>query len=45
MVDVPLANKIRFTNTEIYNYLMKLKGFMENNEFGLLTDKRSPKSF
>lgn len=36
----PFAGNIHFTNEEIYNYLVSFKNFMENEEYGLLTDGR-----
>ncbi len=42
MNDFPVVNDIPFSNSQIYNYLMKFRGFMEEKEFGLLIDNRLP---
>lgn len=34
-----------FSNEEIYSFLMNFKSFMENKEFGLLTDDKPPHEF
>ena len=34
-----------FSNEEIYSFLMNFKSFMENEEFGLLTDDKPPHEF
>lgn len=36
IMNIPNNEKIKFSNEEIYNYLMQFKVFMENDEFGLL---------
>lgn len=36
----PFASNVSFNNEEIYNYLTSFKNFMENVEYGLLTDDR-----
>ncbi|MGQ3677691.1 hypothetical protein [Tenacibaculum discolor] len=40
MEDAPVRGKLKFTNEEVYDYLMNFKKFMENEEYGLLTDDR-----
>lgn len=40
MKNAPVRGKLKFTNDEVYYYLMNFKSFMENEEFGLLTDDR-----
>lgn len=40
MENAPVRGKLKFTNDEVYSYLMNFKSFMENEEFGLLTDDR-----
>ena len=40
MEDAPVVDKLKFSNDEVYQYLMNFKAFMENEEFGLLTDDR-----
>ncbi|CAL2080331.1 conserved hypothetical protein [Tenacibaculum sp. 190524A02b] len=40
MENAPVRGKLKFTNEEVYSYLMSFKSFMENEEFGLLTDDR-----
>lgn len=37
-----LMGPIMFSNQEIYDYIIKFKSFMENEEYGLLTDDRLP---
>ncbi|WBX76600.1 hypothetical protein PG911_18615 [Tenacibaculum ovolyticum] len=39
MKDAPVRKKLKFKNDEIYQHLMNYKKFMENDEFGLLTDR------
>lgn len=36
----PFVYGIDFTNKEIYDYFVSFKNFMENEEYGLLTDDR-----
>ena len=40
MKDTPVVGKLKFSNEEIYDYLMYYKAYMENEEYGLLTDDR-----
>jgi len=40
MKDAPVQGAIGFSNQEVYEYLMKHKEYMENEEFNLLTDDR-----
>ncbi|WP_417799887.1 hypothetical protein [Tenacibaculum sp.] len=40
MDNSPNPREIRFSNKEIFNHLMNFKKFMENEEYGLLTDDR-----
>ncbi|CAL2091516.1 conserved protein of unknown function [Tenacibaculum sp. 190524A02b] len=40
MENAPVSGKLKFTNEEVYSYLMSFKSFMENEEFDLLTDDR-----
>lgn len=35
-----MRGKLKFTNEEIYSYLLNFKSFMKNEEFSLLTDDR-----
>ena len=37
---MPSVISVNFSNETIYEYLMNFKSFMENEEFGLLTDDR-----
>ncbi|WGH74641.1 hypothetical protein P8625_11145 [Tenacibaculum tangerinum] len=37
---MPNIIKTKYDNAFIYNYLIRFKGFMENEEYGLLTDDR-----
>lgn len=39
-----LMGTLNYSNKQIYDYLMSFKRFMENEEFGLLTDDK-PTSF
>lgn len=41
--DSGLLGPIKFSNLQIYNYLMDFKAFMEDEKFGLLIDNRPPK--
>lgn len=41
MQDAPSVRKIKFKKDEIYRHLLNFKSFMENEEFGLLTDDTS----
>ncbi len=36
---------IKFSNQEILDYLSLFKGFMENDEFGLLTEESLPREY
>ncbi|WBX76599.1 hypothetical protein PG911_18610 [Tenacibaculum ovolyticum] len=40
MKNAPTPKKMKFLNNEVYIHLMNFKTFMENEEFGLLTDDR-----
>jgi hypothetical protein len=40
MENAPVRGKLKFTNEEVYLYLLSFKKFMENEDFGLLTDHR-----
>lgn len=40
MKDSPVIGKLKFSNVEVYEYLMRYKAYMENDEYGLLTDDR-----
>ena len=42
MEKAPDAGKLKFSNEEVYQYLMLFKSFMENKEYKLLTDNRKP---
>ena len=42
MKNDPKSYKLPFTNKDIYRYLVQFKSFMENEEFGLLTDDKPP---
>lgn len=43
MKDAPVPHKLKFSNREVYKYLMDFKTFMENEEYELLTDDRPVK--
>lgn len=43
MKDAPVSHKLKFSNKEVFKYLMDFKAFMENEEYELLTDDRPPK--
>lgn len=43
MKDAPVSHKLKFSNKEVFIYLMDFKAFMENEEYELLTDDRPPK--
>jgi hypothetical protein len=43
MKDAPVPHKLKFSNKEVFKYLMDFKAFMENEEYELLTDDRPPK--
>ena len=45
MKEAPVSHKLKFSNKEIFKYLMNFKEFMENDEYNLLTDDRKPKEF
>ena len=45
MNDAPTPGDLKFSNTEIYNYLLEFKVFMEHPDYGLLTDDRAPKTW
>ena len=45
MNDAPVPHKFKFSNKEVYKYLMSFKEFMENEDFALLTDDREPIRF
>jgi hypothetical protein len=45
MKDAPVSHKLKFSNKEVYKYLMNVKVFMENEDFALLTDNRETKEF
>lgn len=40
MKNAPVPHKLEFSNKEVYEYLVKFKEFMENEEYGVLTDDR-----
>ncbi|CAL2091558.1 conserved protein of unknown function [Tenacibaculum sp. 190524A02b] len=42
MNEAPTHRKLKFSNSEIFKHLMSFKKFMENEEFGLLTDDTPP---
>ena len=44
MNNAPSVRKVEFANSQVYKHLMSFKKFMENEEFGLLTDDK-PTSF
>ena len=37
----PITGSIKVNNEDIYEHLMRYKAYMENEEYGLLTDDRS----
>lgn len=43
MKEDPVAHKLKFSNKEIFKYLMAFKMFMEIEEYELLTDDRPVK--
>lgn len=45
MKDAPVIGGLKYENLDIYTYLMNFKAFMENEDYGLLTDQRLPKEF
>jgi len=45
MKDSPVIGQLNFENQEIHNYLISFKTFMENEDYGLLTDNRPTKEF
>ncbi|TXF79492.1 hypothetical protein [Chryseobacterium sp.] len=48
MKDAPVSHELSFSNSEISDYLMSFKTFMENKDFKLLTEDRpikEPKDF
>ena len=45
MDDAPVPYKLKFSNKEIFKYLMDFKNFMEMKDFELLTDDRDPLIF
>lgn len=40
MENAPIRGKLKFTNEEIYSYLVNFESFMKNEEFSSLTDGR-----
>lgn len=40
MRNAPVIGKLKFSNEEAYQYLMRFKVFMENEKYNLLTDDR-----
>lgn len=40
MKDASVSHELIFSNSEVYNYLMSFKDFLENKEYKLLTDDR-----
>lgn len=40
MNDAPTPGKLKFSNKEVYTFLMSFKKFMENEEYSLLNDDR-----
>ncbi len=45
MNKAPVSGGLKFGNSEIHNYLINFKTFMENEEFNLLSYSRPPKEF
>lgn len=43
--DLPVPDPIKFSNKEVYQYLIDFKKFMENKRYEMLTDDRAPKSY
>jgi hypothetical protein len=43
MKEVPVVGKLKFSNQEVYQYLMLFKTFMEDQSFSLLTEERELK--
>ncbi|MEP0263111.1 hypothetical protein [Dokdonia sp.] len=40
MDNAPTSRKLDYSNSEIYQFLMDFKNFMEKSEYGLLSDNR-----
>jgi hypothetical protein len=40
MKEAPVQGSLNFSNEEVFEYLIKYKEYMENDEYGLLTDDR-----
>lgn len=40
MKEAPVQGSLKFSNEEVFEYLMKYKEYMENDEYGLLIDNR-----
>ncbi|MFY0483074.1 hypothetical protein ACI6PS_10740 [Flavobacterium sp. PLA-1-15] len=40
MKEAPVTHKLKFSNKEIFKYLMNFKQFMESEEYELLTEDR-----
>lgn len=44
MKEAPTPHKLRFSNKEVFKYLMDFKTFMENEEYKLLLEDRPTKN-